>query len=475
MRPAEQVGREILTVLETIGPLLYHVPEQARRSIDLTGLGAALRSDMACDGPADQRRTKVPDVLHQTVLEGECAMSDSTVIRTRVGIVGGGPAGLMLSHLLDRAGVDNVVVEIRDYETIRRTHRAGILEHGSVAMLVDSGVSDRILTHGHKHEGIDLRFGGESHRIDFAELVGEAVWLYPQNEVFADLADARRRDGGSIWWSVTGTRLEDLTTDEPVVRFTDVDGQEREIHAEIVVGADGSQGVSKWAIPGEHRADNFIEYPFAWFGILCEAPPSAHELIYCNSPHGFALISQRDASVQRMYFQCSPNEDASAWAEDRIWSELQRRIDGADGLQLKQGRIFDQTVLRFRSYVCEPLRYGNLFLAGDAGHTVPPTGAKGLNLAFADIRVLFEGIESYATTGSRTLLDRYSGQALRRVWRAQNFSYWMTSMLHHAPGAGPFEYKRQLGELDAIVNSRHGSAYLAEAYTGWPHTPNPAQ
>ena len=262
----------------------------------------------------------------------------------------------------------------------------------------------------------------------------------------------------------------DQTTDTPKIRFTDADGRAREIHCDILVGADGSQGVCKWSIPTEKRVDNFVEYPFAWFGILCEAPPSAEELIYCNSEHGFALISQRDANVQRMYFQCPPDEDVSGWTEEMIWDELQRRLDGPDGFQLQRGHIFDKTVLRFRSYVCEPLRYGNLFLAGDAGHTVPPTGAKGLNLALADVRVLFEGIDSYYSTGSNDLLDAYSDRALQRIWKAQNFSYWMTSMLHTRADASTFERKRQLGELAGVVASRHGSAYLAEAYTGWPNT-----
>lgn len=397
-------------------------------------------------------------------------MPNPEVIRTRVGIVGGGPAGLLLSHLLAKRDIDNIVIEKRDYDTIRNTHRAGILEHGSVSMLVDSGVSDRVLKAGFKHEGIDLRFGGESHRIDFEDLVGEAVWLYPQNEVFVDLAAARERDGGNVHFSVSDSMVFDQATDTPKIRFTDSAGQEKEIHAEILVGADGSGGTCKRSIPQEHRTDNFVEYPFAWFGILCEAPPSAEELIYCNSDRGFALISQRDDRIQRMYFQCPPDEDVDGWTEEMIWDELQSRIDGPDGLQLKRGHIFDKMVLRFRSYVCEPMRYGNLFLAGDAGHTVPPTGAKGLNLAFADVQVLFEGIDSWVSTGSRDVLDQYSDRALRRIWKAQNFSYWMTSMLHERPGSNPFERKRQLGELGALVSSRHGSAYLAEAYTGWPHT-----
>ena len=223
--------------------------------------------------------------------------------------------------------------------------------------------------------------------------------------MFVDLAAARERDGGEVHFSVSDTEVLDQTTDTPKIRFTDKDGKAKEIHAEMLVGADGSGGICKWSIPQEHRTDNFVEYPFAWFGILVEAPPSAEELIYCNSDRGFALISQRDDNIQRMYFQCPPDEDVDGWTEEMIWDELQARLDGPDGFQLKRGHIFDKMVLRFRSYVCEPLRYGNLFLAGDAGHTVPPTGAKGLNLAFADVRVLFEGIDSWASTGSRELLD----------------------------------------------------------------------
>ncbi|MBP3035033.1 4-hydroxybenzoate 3-monooxygenase [Arthrobacter sp. zg-ZUI100] len=392
-----------------------------------------------------------------------------TVLKTKVGIVGGGPAGLMLSHLLASAGIDNIVVEKRDHETIRTTHRAGILEHGSVRMLTEGGVSNRVLTDGYKHDGIDLRFGGQSHRIDFEDLVGESVWLYPQNEVFVDLAAARKRDGGDVRYAVTGTEVLDQLSDTPKIRFTDADGADFEIHCDILVGADGSQGICKRSIPKDRRVDNFIEYPFAWFGILTQAPPSAPELIYANSDRGFALISQRNDNVQRMYFQADPTEDPEAWNEEQIWDELQQRVAGPDGFELKRGPIFEKTLLKFRSYVCEPLRYGNMFLAGDAGHTVPPTGAKGLNLALADVRVLFEAIDSFYAARNPDLLDGYSELALKRVWRAQNFSYWMTSMLHTRSDASPFERKRALGELQGVVSSRHGSAYLAEAYTGWPN------
>lgn len=393
-----------------------------------------------------------------------------TVLKTRVGIVGAGPAGLMLSHLLAQAGIESIVVEKREYHTIRTTHRAGILEHGSVRMLTEGGVSNRVLTDGHRHDGIDLRFGGVSHRIDFQDLVGESVWLYPQNEVFVDLAAARERDGGDVRWAVSDTEVLDLSSDTPKIRFTDAEGAAFEVHCDILVGADGSQGICRRAIPAGQRRENFIEYPFAWFGILTEAPPSAPELIYTNSGRGFALISQRSRTIQRMYFQADPDENPDDWSEEQIWDELQRRVDGPDGFELKRGPIFEKTLLKFRSYVCEPLRYGKMFLAGDAGHTVPPTGAKGLNLALADVQVLFEAVESLYATGKTNLLDGYSERALARVWRAQNFSYWMTSMLHTRSDASPFERKRALGELAGVVASRHGSAYLAEAYTGWPAT-----
>lgn len=390
------------------------------------------------------------------------------IITTQVGIVGGGPAGLMLSHLLARAGIENIVIEKRDQETIRNTHRAGILEAGSVKMLTDTGIDGRVLTEGHRHDGIDLRFNGVSHRLDFQDLVGESVWLYPQNEVFVDLAVARERDGGDVRFSVTDSEVLDLETDVPKIRFTDADGQRFEVHCDIIAGADGSQGICKWAIPPEDRTDNFIAYPFAWFGILTEAPPSAPELIYAHSEHGFALISQRNDRVQRMYFQCDPTEDPANWTDEQIWAELQKRVDGPDGLTLKRGPIFEKVVLPFRSYVCEPMRHGNLFLAGDAGHTVPPTGAKGLNLALADVKVLFAAIESFYGTGSRDLLEGYSGTALERVWMAQNFSFWMTSMLHNREDQSAFDRKRILGELNSVTTSRFGQQYLAEAYTGWP-------
>ena len=389
-----------------------------------------------------------------------------TFTRTQVGIVGGGPAGLMLSHLLHVAGIESVVIDTRTRKEIEETHRAGILERGSVRLLVDSGVSDRVLREGHEHRGIRLRFGGVSHLVDFQALVGASTWLYPQTDVFIDLANARERDDGDVRFGIASTTVEDLVSARPGIRYTDSEGAEHEIRCDIVVGADGSRSVTRSEVTD--RRQYFREYPFAWFGILCEAPPSSPELIYTRSPRGFALISQRTDAIQRMYFQCSPTESVDDWSEARIWDELQARLAGEDGFSLNEGPIFEKTVLPFRSFVCEPLRHGNLLLAGDAAHTVPPTGAKGLNLALADVRVLAEVLERALLEQDRGALDDYTPRALGRVWKAQHFSYWMTTMLHAVDDASDFDVRRQLGELETVVSSVPGSTYLAEAYTGWP-------
>ena len=386
---------------------------------------------------------------------------------TDVAIVGGGPAGLMLAHLLQRAGLASVAIDVRTREEIENTHRAGILEADSVRLLVESGVSDRVLRDGYRHEGIELAFGGAGHRIDFEALVGASTQLYPQTDVFIDLADARSRDGGDVRFGVTEVSVHGVSSDQPGVRFTDADGVDHEVRARILVGADGSRSMCRHEFPEADRRQYVREYPFAWFGILCEAPRSAPELIYNHSDRGFALISQRTESLQRMYFQCEPSEEAAAWSDDRIWSELQSRV-GANGYTLKEGPIISRTVLPFRSFVQEPMRHGNLVLAGDAAHTVPPTGAKGLNLALADVRVLAECLERHLRDGDASALDEYADRALTRVWKAQHFSYWMTTMLHLLPDATPFDVRRQVGELQSVVTSVAGSTYLAEAYTGWP-------
>ncbi|USX53096.1 4-hydroxybenzoate 3-monooxygenase [Lentzea sp. HUAS12] len=386
--------------------------------------------------------------------------------RTQVGIVGAGPAGLMLSHLLSLNGIDSVVVDNRTRRAIETTVRAGILEADSARLLVDTGVSDRVLRDGHPHEGIDLRFGGESHRVDFRALVGESVWLYPQTDVFVDLANARERDGGDVRFGVSDTSVD---VNAPAIRFVDSDGVRQEVRCDLLVGADGSRSICRAEVPEALRTHSYREYPFAWFGIITEAPRSAPELVYAHSPRGFALISQRTETHQRMYFQCAPETNADQWTDDRIWEELQSRVAGPDGFTLNEGPITEKTVLRFRSFVAEPMRHGKLLLAGDAAHTVPPTGAKGLNLALQDVRVLAEVIERALVKNDDDALDEYGPRALDRVWRAQHFSYWMTTMLHALPAATDFDVRRQLGELRSVVGSEAGSRFLAEGYTGcWP-------
>ncbi|GAA1210745.1 4-hydroxybenzoate 3-monooxygenase [Prauserella alba] len=394
-------------------------------------------------------------------------MSAREVTTTSVGIVGGGPAGLMLSHLLARRGIDSVVVDHRSRDEIEQTVRAGILEADSVRLLSETGVSERVLSEGDRHGGTYLAFGGELHHIDFQELAGASVWLYPQTEVFVDLADARAAAGADVRFGVGDTSVHDVTGERPSIRFTDADGSAHEIRCRYLVGADGSHSLCRHAIPPSEIRQYRKEYPFAWFGILCEAPKSAPELIYNHSDRGFALISQRTETTQRMYFQCDPDEDVDAWSDDRIWSELQARV-GANGHELTEGPITGKSVLRFRSNVVEPMRYGNMVLAGDAAHTVPPTGAKGLNLALADVRVLAETLERALTDRDDDALDEYSRRALDRVWRSQHFSYWMTSMLHRPLAADEFDLRRQVAELHSVVRSTAGKTYLAEAYTGWP-------
>jgi len=391
----------------------------------------------------------------------------TTVTHTLVGIVGAGPAGLMLSHLLAQAGIDSVAIDTRTRTEIEHTHRAGILEQGSVDLLVDTGVSNRVLRDGHCHEGIELAFGGGSHRVDFRALTGAAAQLYPQTDVFIDLADARERDGGDVRFGVTDVSVDDLVTESPVVRFTDADGVAHELRCDHLVGADGSRSLCRRSVPEDQRRQYFREYPFAWFGILVEAPMSSPELIYNHSERGFALISQRTDSLQRMYFQCDPEVDVDDWSDDRIWEELQTRV-GANGYTLKEGPITSKTVLPFRSFVQEPMRHGRMLLVGDAAHTVPPTGAKGLNLALADVRVLAEELERAVRKDDPSTLDDYTTRSLARVWKAQHFSFWMTTMLHRLPDASDFDVRRQVGELAMLTGSQAGATYLAEGYTGWP-------
>jgi p-hydroxybenzoate 3-monooxygenase len=389
----------------------------------------------------------------------------TTTVRTRVAIIGAGPAGLLLSHLLADSGIDSIVIDQRSREEIETTIRAGILEQGTVELLDSLGEFSRARTVGHRHDGIELRFAGAGHRIDFEGLVGRGVWLYPQHEVLKDLIAARLAAGQDIRFGVTAERVVGAETARPRIVATDAAAGPLEIDADFVVGADGSRSVARAAVTGSSTGGYFREYPFAWFGILCEAPPSASELIYSNSPDGFALISQRSATVQRMYFQCDPEEDPDRFTEAELWEHLQARVPGTT---LNEGPIFQRDILRFRSFVAHELLNGRVALVGDAAHTVPPTGAKGMNLAVADVLILAKALRALLDDGDSRLIEAYPETALHRIWKAQHFSWWMTNMLHLAPDASDFDRRRQLGELRSVVESEAGSTYLAEAYTGWP-------
>jgi len=384
-------------------------------------------------------------------------------VRTRVAIVGAGPAGLLLSALLHRDGIDSIVIESRSREEVEQTIRAGILEQGTVEVLRELG-GTRVDEVGQRHDGVELRADGVGHRIDFQGLVGRSVWLYPQHEVLIDLIAKRLADGGDVRFGVTATEIDSADPNAPVIHAETEDGQRLEIAADVLVGADGSRSVVRAAVTGDPFAGYFREYPFAWYGILCEAPPSSEELIYSTTDRGFALISQRSATVQRMYLQCDPELDPNAWSDSFVWDELQARTGGG----LTEGPIFQRDVLRFRSFVAAGMRRGRILLAGDAAHTVPPTGAKGMNLAIADIVVLHRAIAEWVASGSEAGIEAYESTITERIWKAQHFSWWMTSMLHSAPDATAFDERRRLAELTAVSSSQRGAAFLAEAYTGWP-------
>ena len=388
----------------------------------------------------------------------------TNTIRTQVGILGAGPAGLLLAHLLRKAGIDSVVIDARSREDIEGTVKAGIVESPAAEVLAESGVSDRIYREGMKHDGVEFHFDGRAHRFDFQELVGKSVYLYPQHEVLKDLIAARIRDGVTPLFEHTATSVEDAESDKPRIVGTTAAGEPFEIVADVVVGADGSGSIARIPVVGSQQGGYYREYPFAWYGVLVEAPPSAPELIYSRSDEGFVLISTRDQHIQRMYFQCDPLTDPTTVSDAEIWDKLQA---GIEGTTLKQGPIFRKDVLRFRSFVAHELRKGRVFLMGDAAHTVPPTGAKGMNLAFSDVLWLNQALRSFFATGSEELMAAYPENALKRIWKAQHFSYWMTTMLHITPDATEFDKRRGLGELALLTDSLHAQRYLAESYTGW--------
>ena len=389
-------------------------------------------------------------------------------MRTQVGIVGAGPAGLMLSHLLHLEGVESVVLESRSRDAVEATLRAGVLEQGTVDLLRTTGVGARMQREGATHHGIELRFGGRGHRIDLSELTGgRAITLYPQHEVLKDLIAARIAAQGTILFEAQDAILHDLEGNAPSIRFRRADTTET-VHCDFIAGCDGFHGIARPSIPESRRAEYTRVYPFGWFGILTQAPPSSSELIYAHHDRGFALVSTRSPEIQRLYFQCDPRDKVDHWSEARIWEEFRARLATHDGWLPREGPITQKNIVAMRSFVCEPLRYGRLFLAGDAAHIVPPTGAKGLNLAVADVRVLSRALAAFYRDGRLDLLDRYSETALARVWRAEHFSWWMTSMLHRFPGNDPFQERLQLAELQYVTTSRPKATTLAENYVGLP-------
>jgi p-hydroxybenzoate 3-monooxygenase len=393
------------------------------------------------------------------------------VQRTQVAVVGAGPAGLMLAHLLHRHGIDSVVIEKRTRQYVIERVRAGVLEQGTVDLMIDVGLGDRLQREGLRHNGLYMAFAGARHHLDMAGLTGgRAITIYGQNEVVKDLLDARAATGRPLLFDVEDVSVEALTSDAPVVRFRK-DGEPHELACDYIAGCDGFHGICRPSIPADHLRIYERVYPFGWLGILAEAPPSSGELVYSLHERGFALFSMRSPTITRLYLQCEPDEDLAPWTDDRIWSELRARLETNDGWKPNEGPILQKGVTGMRSFVAEPMRFGRLFLAGDSAHIVPPTGAKGLNLAMADVyRLAFAVAELYRTRSQR-LLDMYSERALKRTWRAQRFSWFMTSMLHVNQGGerdNPFDYRRQLAELEYLFSSRAAMTSLAESYAGAP-------
>jgi len=390
-------------------------------------------------------------------------------MRTQIGIIGAGPAGLMLSHLLHLEGIESVVVESRSRQHCEERVRAGVLEQGTVDLMIEAGVGDRLRREGMVHRGIEISFLGRRHRIDFCELTGgRCITIYAQHEVIKDLIAARLSAGGAVVFDAQNAGVHGIDSDSPRVRFVEPGGDPCELNCDFIAGCDGFHGITRGSIPVSNLALYDRSYPFAWLGILAEAAPAADELIYTYHERGFALFSMRSPSVTRLYLQCAPDESLDRWPDDRIWDELDRRFRTLDGWNPAQGPIVQKGVAEMRGFVVEPMQFGRLFLAGDAAHIVPPTGAKGLNLAIADVRVLARALAEYYRSGARDLLDRYSETCLRRVWKVQRFSWWMTSMLHRFPADSNFDQRRQIAELDYLVSSRAAMTSLAENYVGLP-------
>jgi p-hydroxybenzoate 3-monooxygenase len=389
-------------------------------------------------------------------------------LRTQIGIVGAGPAGLVLAHLLHLHGIESVVIEARSRKYIEERVRAGLLEQGTVDLLIETGVGERLKRECLTHHGIALRFNRQSHRIDFNDLTGgKTVTIYAQQEVIKDLVVARLNVGLPIIFEVDEVSVHGFDSANPSIRFQAA-GKAEELHCDYIAGCDGFHGICRPSIPAGVLTEFDREYPFGWLGILAYASPSSDELVYCYHERGFALLTMRTREVSRLYLQVPHDEDIDNWSDDRIWSELRVRTAADGDWKLNEGEIFQKNIAGMRSYVVEPMQYGKMFLAGDAAHIVPPTGAKGLNLAVADVRIMAQGFAEFYATGRTRLLEQYSETCLRRVWKAQRFSWWMTSMLHRFDTNNAFDERRQIAELDYVTSSRAAMTSLAENYVGLP-------
>jgi p-hydroxybenzoate 3-monooxygenase len=387
------------------------------------------------------------------------------VTRTQVGIVGAGPAGLTLAQILLGEGIESVVLERRSREYVEHRIRAGVMEQRTADILTAAGAGERMRAEGIAHHGIGLQFDGERHRIDLTELTGGAgIVIYGQTEVVKDLIRIRLAADAPLLFEVEDVRLQGVDGGRPMIAFQH-GGAGRTLDCDLIAGCDGFHGVSRGAIPAGILSHSEREYPFGWLGILADVPPSHDEVVYSNHERGFALLSLRSPTVSRLYVQCAHDEDIGEWPDERIWEELQARL-GTPGWTLREGPVLEKGITGIRSFVVEPMQYGNLFLAGDSAHIVPPTGAKGLNLAIADVALLAEAIVAWYRTGSRDLLDVYSDACLRRVWRAEHFSWWMTMMMHRLPGDDPFDRRLQRSQFRYVVSSRAASTSLAENYVG---------
>lgn len=384
-------------------------------------------------------------------------------MRTQVGIIGAGPAGLMLARLLQMQGVASIVIENRDRHYIENRIRAGLIEHWAADLIADVGVGDRMKREGLLHWGINININGDLHRIDFKALVDKRVTIYGQQEVVKDLVTRRLADSEPLFFEVESVSVHDLAGDHPKIRFTH-EGKEQEIDCDFIAGCDGFHGICRPTIPDGVLTTFERDYPFGWLGILSESPPPDHELVYSYSNRGFALYTMRSMSLARLYLQCDHDEDIEQWPDARIWDELHKRLGGAR--RLAEGPILQKGVTAMRSFVVEPMQYKRLFLAGDSAHIVPPTGAKGMNLAFADVVYLSRALDAYYKKQRSDLLDGYSARCLRRVWKAQRFSWWMTQIMHRFPHESAFDRRRQLADLDYLVNSESAKRSLAEQYVG---------